>query len=452
MTTETQTKGNARLEDVLSADRRHALRLLMYVRLIMSVAIMVFLLINFPNAGGLYWGGLALVFGLFGIAQTMLGRSRHAATWHSYFFIALDLALVTFIILYTNPFFPDPFPPAERLRYPNFDYLYAIVALLALGASPKAVIWSGVAAVLAWGVGIAWIVMLPETMTEFDVPGFQAMPVAKRMELVNGPNFVFMSARIQEFFLMMMFAFALAALAWRARRLLGRQMVAERARANLSRYFSPGMIDVLADQDEPLGAVREQPIAVLFADIVGFTALSEKQSPEAVIALLREFLGRMARAVFAHNGTVDKYIGDAIMATFGTPRAGPRDASNALACARDMLRSVAELNAERVAAGEAPIEVGIGLHFGTAVLGDIGDEQRLEYAVIGDTVNVASRLESLTREVNAPLVVSDDVVEAVKREVEDAEQALSGLAKGRAANVRGRAASVGVWTLSEATQ
>jgi hypothetical protein len=130
----------------------------------------------------------------------------------------------------------------------------------------------------------------------------------------------------------------------------------------------------------------------------------------------------MARAVFAHSGTVDKYIGDAIMATFGTPRVGPRDASDALACAHAMMRAISEWNVERSAAGAAPIEVGIGLHYGSAVMGNIGEERRLEYAVVGDTVNIASRLEALTREFGTPLVMSDDAVNAVRRESVDAER------------------------------
>ncbi|MDH3235360.1 MAG: adenylate/guanylate cyclase domain-containing protein, partial [Alphaproteobacteria bacterium] len=106
-------------------------------------------------------------------------------------------------------------------------------------------------------------------------------------------------------------------------------------------------------------------------------------------------------------------------------------------------------NRERQARGEVEVEVGIGLHFGPAVMGDIGDERRLEYAVIGDTVNVAARLEALTREVDAPLVVSDDTVEAVRRETGEAA-ALAGLTKGEKATVRGRAGAVPVWTLDTA--
>src|SRR5204862_53128 len=138
----------------------------------------------------------------------------------------------------------------------------------------------------------------------------------------------------------------------------------ERARGNLARYFSPNVVDALAEMEQPLGPGRVQPAAVLFADIVGFTAMSEKLTPQAAIALLRDVHHRMADAVFDQRGTLDKYIGDAVMATFGTPQPGPDDAARALACARGLAGQITALNDARRDAGLAPIRVGIGLHYG----------------------------------------------------------------------------------------
>ena len=108
------------------------------------------------------------------------------------------------------------------------------------------------------------------------------------------------------------------------------------------------MVEELARTDAPLGQVRRQDVAVLFADIAGFTDASANQPPEDVIALLRDFHGRMAKAVFAHEGTLDKFLGDGLMATFGTPRAGADDARRALGCARDMVVAVADWNRTRL--------------------------------------------------------------------------------------------------------
>jgi len=133
------------------------------------------------------------------------------------------------------------------------------------------------------------------------------------------------------------------------------------------------------------------------------------------------------------------------MATFGTPRPGLADATNSLRCAAALLSSVEQWNRDRVAAGRKPIAIGIGIHFGAVVLGDIGGEQRLEFAVVGDTVNVANRLERLTRELGCSLVVSGDLVDAVEREGWSATDVLSGLTEIGERGVRGRSDPLRLW-------
>lgn len=185
---------------------------------------------------------------------------------------------------------------------------------------------------------------------------------------------------------------------------------AERARANLARYFSPNLVDLLAERDEPLGPVRRQTVAVLFVDIVGFTRMAEVLPPEAVMGLLREFHERMARRIFDCGGTVEKYIGDEIFAVFGLPTASPHDALNALRCAGLILEELAAWNGERAERGDTPLAIGIGLNYGPAVLGDVGSEHNLSFTVIGDTVNIASRLQALTRELKTPLIVANAIL------------------------------------------
>jgi adenylate cyclase len=117
---------------------------------------------------------------------------------------------------------------------------------------------------------------------------------------------------------------------------------------------------------------------VLFADMVGFTAISERLAPDALVGLLREFYVRLARVAFAHDGTVDKYIGDAIMVHFGTPHTQKDDPTRALACAAARIAEVQRWSAERERAGEAPIGIGIGVHYGELLVGNIGDARRLD--------------------------------------------------------------------------
>jgi adenylate cyclase len=224
---------------------------------------------------------------------------------------------------------------------------------------------------------------------------------------------------------------------------------AERARSNLARYFSPNIVEMLAAQDEPLGAVRRQTVAVLFVDIVGFTRMAETMEPEAVVTMLREFHERMTAQSFACGGTVEKYIGDAIFAVFGIPTASDHDAANALRCADMMLGALARWNDQRETRGEHRLAIGIGLNYGPAVLGDVGSEHSMSFTVIGDTVNTASRLQGLTRTFGTPLVVGDPLVNAIKTtpcEVE-ASSLLGCLQDHGEQELRGRAGAVRIWTL-----
>jgi adenylate cyclase len=219
----------------------------------------------------------------------------------------------------------------------------------------------------------------------------------------------------------------------------------ERERSNLARYFSPNVVEELSVNDEPLKQVRTQDVAVLFADIVGFTAYADGRSPTEVIGTLRLFHERMECEVFRHQGTLDKYLGDGLMATFGTPFTGDCDAGNALRCAQAMIGSIDELNRERNNRGDPPIQLSLGLHYGQVVLGDIG-LNRLEFAVIGTTVNAASRLESLTREFGCALVASNDLVQRARAEGKCSNADFLHLVEKPACTVRGIEQPVAIWT------
>jgi adenylate cyclase len=226
------------------------------------------------------------------------------------------------------------------------------------------------------------------------------------------------------------------------------RMAAERARNNLSRYFSPNIVELLAARDEPLGAGRRETVAVLFVDIVGFTRIAEVMAPEDVLALLREFHTRMTAQIFASGGTVDQYMGDGILAVFGVPAASSDDPANALNCAEMMLRALECWNDEREGRGEARLDIGIGLNFGPVVVGDVGSEQSMSFAVIGDTVNTAARLQALSRSLGTPLVVGDPVVRATRAlSPEIAADCIGQLEDRGEYNLRGRASPVRVWTL-----
>jgi adenylate cyclase len=226
---------------------------------------------------------------------------------------------------------------------------------------------------------------------------------------------------------------------------------AERARMNLARYFAPSLVDVLSGSDNPFGQSREQSIAVLFADIVGFTSLCFRQPPDSIFRTLNSFFELMAEEVFEWGGTLDKYIGDGLMVTFGTPETGPQDATNALRCALSMQHRIRDWNDARAEVGDPPIEMAVGSHYGPALIGHIGNERRLEFTAIGDTVNVASRLERLARPLDSEVVVSDDLVQAVRRENAGGLAEIESLHERARQHLRGRDETMTVWTLDRPT-
>jgi adenylate cyclase len=162
--------------------------------------------------------------------------------------------------------------------------------------------------------------------------------------------------------------------------------------SNFERYFAPDLAAAIAGEQAQIqvgGAKR--PVAILFSDICGFTPLSERMGPEELVKLLNGYFSEMVDIVFEHGGTLDKFIGDAIMANWGAPLAHADDADRALQAAIEMQRELKLMNARRGAADPA-IEVKIGINYGAVFVGNIGSHRRLEYTVIGDPVNVASRL------------------------------------------------------------
>ena len=194
----------------------------------------------------------------------------------------------------------------------------------------------------------------------------------------------------------------------RAHERLAREEV---ARANYGRFLPEYVVKQMLDNPESfkLGGVS-QTITILFADIRGFTRISEHAAPEKIVNLLNRYFSAMTDIIFAHGGTLDKYLGDGLMALFGAPTATPDDASNALNAAVAMQRRMLGINRELRDEGFQEIGVGMGLHTGEVIVGYVGSERRSEYTAIGDTVNTSSRLESNAR--GGEILISDATAQA----------------------------------------
>jgi class 3 adenylate cyclase len=186
----------------------------------------------------------------------------------------------------------------------------------------------------------------------------------------------------------------------------------ERVKNVFARYVSREVAETLLAADlMPLATGQRRDVTILFCDIRGFTAMTEDMAPEEVVAFLNAYFSVMVDAIFSHGGTIDKYLGDGIMAIFGAPVPQKDHAAQAVAAAMEMRRALDRFNQARAAVGRPPVKIGIGLHAGECVVGTIGAEHRLEFTAVGDVVNVASRIEGLTKEVGADILVSGDVLQ-----------------------------------------
>ena len=251
----------------------------------------------------------------------------------------------------------------------------ALIGLLALGfarniGAQRLLI--AVTAVSLAVIGVSWLLLTLDTF----VPVFGALTFGWAYYLV---------------------ATGIAYAQERARRL--------RTASMFMRFLDPQVVTELIDQGEIdyRKAAEARAVSVLFSDIRGFTALSEVTAPEAVVSLLNTYFSRQVGVIFAHAGTLDKFIGDAIMAFWGAPVSYPDHAARAVAAALDMSRALEEMRGELGELG-AGLEIGIGIHSGSAVVGFIGSNDRLDYTAIGDTVNLASRVEGLTKGIARVLV------------------------------------------------
>ena len=180
-----------------------------------------------------------------------------------------------------------------------------------------------------------------------------------------------------------------------------------RIRNIFQRYVPREVVDeVLKRKDDSMLAGEEREVTILLSDIRGYTTITERLSPEQVVWMLNEYFAEMIDVVFAHGGVVDKFMGDALMAFFGAPVSYGDDCRRALIVALEMVERLDQLNRRRLERGEEEIKIGIGISTGRVVAGNIGSDKRMEYTVIGDDVNLTSRIEDLTREYPNGILIS----------------------------------------------
>ena len=184
----------------------------------------------------------------------------------------------------------------------------------------------------------------------------------------------------------------------------------KRVKTTMARYMSKEVVDQLLEAGEAELGGKDQHVSILFSDVRNFTTISEMIGARETVSMLNEYFAVMVEVIFENGGILDKYIGDAMMALFGAPFDGPHDADNAVTVANQMVTALDTLNTQRAAAGNDPIDIGIGISTGEVVVGNIGSPKRMEYTVIGDSVNLASRLEGANKFYGTKILLSGATV------------------------------------------
>lgn len=373
---------------------QRAERGLAVIRLV-SVLVLIGAFLSARHAGA--WQAMAGVLAAYaGLAVAGLVLALRDAVTPSVAWLLATLEAALLVAFVASIMMGPSVAAADAVGMPATLLAFLFVAQAALRYRPGLVAWTGVTVVAGLGT-LIWLSLEPGAAT----PGAGAASAVPHGLMMRGLIFALVTA-------------ILTGAVWRARRLLRLALAEGLRRENLARYVPCRVARRIAEEGAP--AAQEQTAAVLFADIRGFTGLSETLDGAAIAAILARFRHLALEAVEAEGGLVDKFVGDGVMAVFGVPEPaaeGPaRDAVAAVGAARRLDAAVADWAAERATAGLAPIGVGIGVHVGTVLAGSFGGEDRLEFTVIGDTVNVAERIEESTRTLETPILVSADTLTA----------------------------------------
>lgn len=439
-----QAAVNPYLAEALEREKYEGHRLAVFARSIALGILAVLVLVLVPAFHTLFYVVIIVLFIALGWLQ--LRAARVGQSRSELLLIFADLALLTLVFTISNPFRPDDIPTAFNYRFDNFIFFFLFLALGTLAYSWRTVWAIGFWTASLWAIGLACVHFFGHRIPELTEASNSLFGEHELLKWALDPNGLQFTERVEEIVVILMVAVILGLKGARSNRLLIAQANVAAERANLSRYFPSSLVDTLASSGHDVGAVRNQDVAVLFTDIVGFTQFAESNAPEAVIALLRDYHSMVEAAVFQNGGTLDKYLGDGAMATFGTPEAGPNDAQNALQAAQQILQETEKLNGVRSEQGLSVIQVSVGLHFGAVTMGDVGSSRRLEFTVIGDTVNVASRLEAASRELACNCVVSDALMQRAFQHTAAPDAPLSGFQHKTGVKLRGRQTPIDVWT------
>ena len=328
--------------------------------------------------------GLYLAFTVLRLA---LAYRRVLPRWFLALSVIIDMMLLLGLIWSFHLQYRQP--AAFYLKAPTLLYVFIFIGLRALRFEARFVVLAGVAAAVGWLALVFYAVMVDpsENMITRDYVRYMTSAT------------ILLGAEFDKVISILVVTLILAVAIVRARRLLVRSVAEGAAASDLSRFFAPQIARQITASEQRIrpGEGELRDAAVLYCDVRGFTNLATRLSPGEVMGLLAEYQTRMVEVIQRHGGSIDKFLGDGIMATFGAAVKTDTYAADALRAMEDLDRSAVEWAAEREAAGKPPLEIGFAVAVGPVVFGAVGDESRLEFTVIGDSANLAAKLEKHTK-------------------------------------------------------
>lgn len=333
-----------------------------------------------------------------------LALARRLPEWLLAVGVVVDMALLLTLIFSFHIQYMQP--PGFYLKAPTLLAVFIFIALRALRFESRYVILAGVVAALGWA-GLALYALL--------APGDEVTRDFARYIMSND---VLVGAEVEKILMICLVTAILAAAIVRARGLLVSSVADSTAARDLSRFFAPEIAERIRQAEQPLmaGQGEAREAAILSIDIRGFTPLSTALAPDALMQLLAEYQARVVPVIQAQGGSIDKFLGDGILASFGCVRPSQSYAADALAAVDALIVAIDGWNEERRSAGERPIEVNSAVSSGRVIFGAVGDRSRLEYTVIGDPVNLSAKLEKQNKEERARALCDADTWELALRQ------------------------------------
>ena len=323
---------------------------------------------------------------LFVILRLGLAYRRRLAAWFLSLSVVIDIAMLLVLIWSFHLQYQQP--PAFYLKAPTMLYVFIFIALRALRFEARYVLLAGAVAAIGW-LGLVYYAIA------FD----PVMPVTRDYVRYLTSSTVLLGAEFDKVISIIVVTMVMAVVIVRARRLLVNSVTEQAAVRELSRFFDPEIANriVGSAQEVKPGQGEMRDAAALFTDLRGFTSLVKMMPPAEMIELLGEYQSRMVPVIQRHGGSIDKFLGDGIMASFGAALKSDSYAADALRAVDDLARAARDWAVDRQALGKMTPGMGMAVAVGPVIFGAIGDATRLEYTVIGDTVNLAAKLEKHTK-------------------------------------------------------